>query len=117
MAALLAPPTTAMLRMRLGTAAEEDRHTLAVCINVGHIIASRVQRHNEHASDMRRGADAANDGWHDHDAIDLAVELFKGMARTTNRKTLLAAYTEAVAQASLPGVVLGHLRNCCVETP
>ncbi|MDQ2139554.1 hypothetical protein RBI14_15420 [Alcaligenaceae bacterium B3P038] len=99
MAALLAPPTTAMLRMRLGTAAEEDRHTLAICINVGHIIASRVQRHNEHAPDMQRGAEAANDGWRNLDAVDLAVELFKGMARTTNRKTLLAAYTQAVAEA------------------
>jgi hypothetical protein len=97
---LIEPPRTALTRLWLGVAGEADYHLMALGINVGHLIAQRVQRHSANVPYMLRGAAAANAGWADVPAVDAAIQLFAAMVRTTNRRTLLAVYTQAVADAT-----------------
>ena len=98
-ALLDSPVNTAIIALRLGTADETDRNTLAAAINIAHQIAGSVQRHGHLLPYIQAAADAANAGWQDVDAIDVCIEVYKGLIRQTPRKTVRRAIAKAVQAA------------------
>lgn len=106
---LMAPLTTALLAFRLDTAGTTHYHDLAAGLTVAFYTASRVQRHQHTLPYLQAGLDALTavfmraDGTDNYraepieiEAIELAVDVYRGILHVTSWAFLRRAISDAM---------------------
>lgn len=106
---LMSPLTTALIAFRLGAAGDVPYHDLAAALTVAYCIATRVERHRHtlpHIDaalgvlravfERANGADTYAAEAPEIEAIDLAVDVYRGLLHATPWSFLRRAISDAM---------------------